>query len=129
MATRTLSSKKKKFKNIPNAVAHIHATFNNTIITISSTDGNPICWKSAGASGFKSAKKGTPFAAQTAAELCAVESMKHGVKRVDVKVKGIGSGREPAIRSLQAAGLVIASIQDVTPVPHNGVRARKSRRL
>ena len=123
------SSKKKKFKNIPVGVAFVHSTFNNTIVTITDPDGNVICWKSAGGSGFKGTKKSTPFAAQVAAEAVAEEAMKHGIKKVDVKIKGLGSGREAAIRSLSAAGIIILSIQDVTPIPHNGTRPPKSRRI
>ncbi|HCB63836.1 MAG TPA: 30S ribosomal protein S11 [Fusobacteria bacterium] len=126
---RTVVNKKKKFKNIPEGVANIHSTFNNTIITLTSPSGEVVCWKSSGASGFKGTKKGTPFAAQIAAEQVAEEAIKNGMKKIDIKVKGLGSGREPAIRSLQAAGLAVASIMDVTPIPCNGVRAKKKRRV
>lgn len=122
-------AKKKKFLNIPEGMAHIHSTFNNTIVTITAPNGEVICWRSSGTKGFKGTKKGTPFAAQMAAEAAAEEAVKHGLKRVDVKVKGLGSGREAAIRSIQAAGIEIASIEDVTPIPHNGTRPRKERRI
>ncbi|MFQ6102956.1 MAG: 30S ribosomal protein S11 [Candidatus Glassbacteria bacterium] len=110
-------------------IAHIKATFNNTIITIADTDGNTICWSSAGKSGFKGSKKSTPFAAQVAAEECAKIALSLGVKRVQVRVQGPGSGRESAIQSLRAAGLGIRSIKDVTPIPHNGCRPPKRRRV
>ena len=116
-------------KNIAIGQAHIKSTFNNTIITITDPQGNVIAWKSAGQVGFKGSRKSTPFAAQLAAEACAKLAQEHGVRRVSVFVKGPGSGRETAIRSLQAAGLEIASIQDCTPVPHNGCRPRKRRRV
>jgi len=116
-------------KNIAIGQAHIKSTFNNTIITITDPQGNVIAWKSAGQVGFKGSRKSTPFAAQLAAEACAKLAQEHGVRRVSVFVKGPGSGRETAIRSLQAAGLEIASIQDRTPVPHNGCRPRKRRRV
>lgn len=122
-------SRKKKLKNIPAGIAHVHSTFNNTIITITDPAGDVVCWRSSGASGFKGTKKGTPFAAQLAAEEAATLAMEHGMKRVDVKLKGLGSGREAAIRSLEAAGLGIASIHDVTPIPHNGPRPPKKRRV
>jgi small subunit ribosomal protein S11 len=116
-------------KNIAVGQAHIKSTFNNTIISITDPQGNVIAWKSAGQVGFKGSRKSTPFAAQLAAEACAKLAQEHGVRRVSVFVKGPGSGRETAIRSLQAAGLEIASIQDRTPVPHNGCRPRKRRRV
>lgn len=122
------SSKKKKLKSIPQGVAHIHSTYNNTIVTIAEPNGSVICWKSCGGSGFKGTKKGTPFAAQIAAESAATEAMKHGIKKLDVKLKGLGSGREAAVRSLHAAGITLLSIQDVTPIPHNGPRPKKARR-
>jgi small subunit ribosomal protein S11 len=117
-------SKKKAAKNIPSAVAHIQATFNNTIVTISDKSGNSICWASSGGSGFAGSKKSTPFAAQVAAEVAAKKAMEH-----EVYVKGPGAGRESAIRALQAAGLSISLIKDVTPIPHNGCRPPKRRRV
>lgn len=116
-------------KNIAVGHAHVKSTFNNTIITITDPQGNVIAWQSAGTVGFKGSRKSTPFAAQMAAEACAKIAQEHGVRKVSVFVKGPGSGRETAIRSLQAAGLEIASIQDRTPVPHNGCRPRKRRRV
>ena len=116
-------------KNIAVGQAHIKSTFNNTIITITDPQGNVISWRSAGTVGFKGSRKSTPFAAQMAAEACAKAAQEHGLRRVSVFVKGPGSGRETAIRSLQAAGLEVASIQDCTPVPHNGCRPRKRRRV
>ncbi len=120
---------KREKKNIPHAVAHIRATFNNTIISISDPSGNLICWSSAGGQGFKGSRKGTPFAAQTAAQQAARAARDNGVRTVDVRVKGPGSGRESSIRSLKAAGLEILSIKDVTPIPHNGCRPPKRRRV
>jgi small subunit ribosomal protein S11 len=117
--------KRKVKKNVPNGIAHIHSTFNNTIVTITDVNGNVIAWKSAGALGFKGSKKSTPFAAQSASEDCAKEAIDNGMKKVEVSVKGPGPGREAAIRSLQIAGLEITSIKDVTPVPHNGCRPPK----
>jgi small subunit ribosomal protein S11 len=116
-------------KNIAVGQAYIKSTFNNTIISITDPSGNVIAWKSAGQVGFKGSRKSTPFAAQLAAEQCAKLAQEHGVRKVSVFVKGPGSGRETAIRSLQAAGLEISSIQDRTPVPHNGCRQRKRRRV
>ncbi|OGC93599.1 MAG: 30S ribosomal protein S11 [candidate division Zixibacteria bacterium RBG_16_48_11] len=112
-----------------NGIAHVKATFNNTVVSISDIRGNVICWTSAGRVGFKGSKKSTPFAAGVAAEACAREALEYGVKRVEVWVKGPGSGRESAIRSLQAAGLEVTAIKDVTPIPHNGCRAPKRRRV
>ncbi len=123
------STKKKVKKNVPNGVAHIQASFNNTIITIADMEGNVISWSTAGANGFRGSKKGTPFAAGQAAVEAANSAKEHGVRSVDVMVKGPGSGRESAIRSLSAAGLEIKSIKDVTPIPHNGCRPRKRRRV
>ncbi|MDD3170736.1 MAG: 30S ribosomal protein S11 [Bacilli bacterium] len=120
--------KRKVKKNIPNGVAHIHSTFNNTIITITDTVGNAIAWSSAGALGFKGSKKSTPFAASQASEACAKAALDSGMIKVEVSVKGPGPGREAAIRSLQVAGLEITSIKDVTPVPHNGCRPPKQPR-
>ena len=122
-------TKKKVAKNIPSAIAHIQATFNNTIVTVCDKLGNTICWASSGGSGFAGSKKSTPFAAQVAAEVAAKKAMEHGVKEVEVYVKGPGSGRESAIRALQAAGLTISLIKDVTPIPHNGCRPPKRRRV
>lgn len=124
MARRT-RTKRRVRKNIPSGVAHIHSTFNNTIITITDPSGNAIAWTSAGALGFKGSRKSTPYAAQIASEACAKAAMEHGMQRVEVSVKGPGPGREAAIRSLQTAGLEITSIKDVTPVPHNGCRPPK----
>ena len=112
-----------------NGVAHVHASFNNTIVTITDMDGNVITWASAGKVGFKGSRKSTPFAAQVAAESSAREALNSGMKRVEVWVKGPGAGREAAIRSLQAAGLEISAIKDVTPIPHNGCRPPKRRRV
>ena len=121
--------KRSERKNIAVGQAHIKSTFNNTIISITDPLGNVITWRSAGQVGFKGSRKSTPFAAQLAAEQCAKDAMEHGMRKVSVFVKGPGSGRETAIRSLQAAGLEISSIQDCTPVPHNGCRPRKRRRV
>jgi small subunit ribosomal protein S11 len=121
--------KRSERKNIAVGHAHIKSTFNNTIISITDPAGNVITWRSAGQVGFKGSRKSTPFAAQLAAEQCAKDAMEHGMRKVSVFVKGPGSGRETAIRSLQATGLEIASIQDCTPVPHNGCRPRKRRRV
>ncbi|MBW4653618.1 MAG: 30S ribosomal protein S11 [Kaiparowitsia implicata GSE-PSE-MK54-09C] len=120
---------KKQKRNVPNGVAHIQSTFNNTIVTISDASGEAISWASAGSSGFKGAKKGTPFAAQTAAEGAARRAMDQGMRQVEVLVSGPGSGRETAIRALQGAGLEITLIRDVTPIPHNGCRPPKRRRV
>ncbi|MCS7209412.1 MAG: 30S ribosomal protein S11 [Fimbriimonadales bacterium] len=127
--TRAGAQPKKERKNIAHGLAHIHATFNNTIVTITDVNGNVISWASGGSVGFKGTKKGTPFAAQVASERAARAAMEHGMRKVDVLVKGPGPGRETAIRSLQAAGLEILSIKDVTPVPHNGCRPPKRRRV
>ena len=121
--------KKKVKKNVPEGIAHIHATFNNTIVTISDTQGNAVSWASAGELGFRGSKKSTPFAAQSAAETAAKAAMEHGVKYVEVYVKGPGQGREAAIRALQTAGLEVTMIKDVTPIPHNGCRPPKRRRV
>ncbi|MDD2568068.1 MAG: 30S ribosomal protein S11 [Clostridia bacterium] len=128
MARRQIRKRKEK-KNIEVGVAHIQSTFNNTIITISDKMGNAIAQSSAGAMGFKGSRKSTPFAAQMAAEACAKESMIHGLRQVECMVKGPGAGREAAIRALQAAGLEISMIKDVTPIPHNGCRPPKRRRV
>jgi small subunit ribosomal protein S11 len=116
-------------KNIAIGQAHIKTSFNNTIVSLTDKDGNVIAWESAGSAGFKGSRKSTPFAAQLAAERCAEKALKMGMKEVEVRVKGPGSGRESAIRSLQAAGLKIRAIEDVTPLPHNGCRPRKRRRV
>ncbi len=121
--------KRKVKKTVPEGKAYIHSTFNNTIVTITDNDGNAISWASAGTLGFKGSKKSTPFAAQTAADVAAKAAMEHGLKSVEVYVKGPGSGREAAIRALQAAGLEINMIKDVTPIPHNGCRPPKRRRV
>jgi len=122
-------AKKRDRKVSANGIAHVQASFNNTIITISDTDGNVITWASAGKVGLKGSRKSTPFAAQVAAEASAREALNAGMKRVEVWVKGPGAGREAAIRSLQAAGLEISAIKDVTPIPHNGCRPPKRRRV
>lgn len=131
MAKRVRGSRtrRRERKNIERGVAHIKSTFNNTIITISDMSGNSICWSSAGNVGFKGSRKSTPFAAQLAAEAAAKEAMEYGMKQVEVYVKGPGSGREAAIRSLQAAGLEVNVIKDCTPIPHNGCRPPKRRRV
>ncbi len=128
MAQKKRGTKKEK-KNITTGVAHIQATFNNTIVTITDQNGNVLTWASAGSLGFKGSRKGTPYAAQMAAEAAAKKAMDMGLRQVDVLVKGPGAGRESAIRALQAAGLDIALIKDVTPVPHNGCRPPKRRRV
>jgi small subunit ribosomal protein S11 len=128
MAKRTRTKKKEK-KNIPNGVVHIQSTFNNTIISITDTAGNVVSWSSAGVQGFKGSRKSTPFAAQLTAEDAVKKAQEYGMKNVEVFVKGPGAGRESALRSLQAAGLVIHSIKDVTPIPHNGCRPPKRRRV
>lgn len=121
--------RKREKKHVERGIAHIHSTFNNTIVTITDTAGNAISWASAGAIGFKGSRKSTPFAAQIAAESAAKAAMDHGMKTVDVYVKGPGAGREAAIRALQAAGLEVSLIKDVTPIPHNGCRPPKRRRV
>jgi len=126
--TRKLTVKKSR-SNLGTGVVHIQSTFNNTIVTITNIAGDTISWASSGSSGFKGARKGTPFAAQTAAEKAALEALSTGIKTVEILVKGQGSGRETAIRSIEGAGLEILSIQDITPVPHNGCRPRKRRRV
>ena len=128
MAKKT-TKKRVRSKNIESGMAHIHASFNNTIVTITDTKGNVLSWASAGELGFKGSKKSTPFAAGECAETAAKAAMEHGLKTVEVFVKGPGSGRESAIRSLQTAGLDITSIKDVTPIPHNGCRPPKRRRV
>lgn len=123
------SNKKREKKHVESGAAHIRSTFNNTIVTISDTKGNALSWASAGGLGFRGSRKSTPFAAQMAAEQAAKAAMEHGLRQVDVFVKGPGSGREAAIRALQAAGLEVNSIKDVTPIPHNGCRPPKRRRV
>jgi len=129
VAKRVARPKRKERKNIEHGVAHIRSTFNNTIVTITDTRGNAISWASAGGLGFRGSRKSTPFAAQMAAETAAKAAMEHGLKQIEVFVKGPGSGREAAIRSLQAAGLEVNMIKDVTPIPHNGCRPPKRRRV
>ncbi len=129
MARRATRTKRRERKNIESGVAHIKSTFNNTVITITDTRGNTISWASSGGVGFKGSRKSTPFAAQLAAENAAKEAMEHGMREVEVMVKGPGAGREAAIRSLQAAGLEVNMIKDVTPIPHNGCRPPKRRRV
>lgn len=123
------SAKRKARRNVTVGVAHIKATFNNTLITITDTKGETLCWASAGTCGFKGSRKSTPFAGQMSAQQVAEKAIKFGMKEVEVKVKGPGSGRESAITALQAAGLRIKSIEDVTPLPHNGCRPKKRRRV
>ena len=121
--------RKKVRKNVADGIAHVHASFNNTIITITDRQGNALSWASSGGQGFKGSRKSTPYAAQITADAAARKGMEHGLQKVDVFVKGPGSGRETAIRSLQAAGLEVTSVTDVSPVPHNGCRPRKRRRV
>jgi small subunit ribosomal protein S11 len=121
--------KRREKKNVPTGIAHIQSTFNNTVVTISDLQGNVLAWASAGTSGFKGSRKGTPFAAGLAAENAARKAMEQGVRQVEVYVKGPGAGREAAIRSLQAAGLEVNLIKDVTPIPHDGCRPPKRRRV
>lgn len=125
----TQRPRRRERKNIVSGVAHVNSTFNNTMITISDAQGNSIAWSSAGAQGFKGSRKSTPYAAQMAAEDAGKKAMEHGMKTLEVQVKGPGSGRESALRALQAVGFTITSISDVTPIPHNGCRPRKRRRV
>ena len=127
--SKAVVKKKKVRRNVTVAVAHVRATFNNTNVTITDTKGDTLCWASAGTSGFKGSRKSTPFAGQCAAQQAAEKASKYGVKEVDVRVKGPGSGRESAITALQMAGLSVKSIEDVTPLPHNGCRPPKKRRV
>ncbi len=127
--TRRATRKRRERKNVEHGAAHIRSTFNNTIVTLTDTAGNAIAWASAGGLGFRGSKKSTPFAAQMAAEAAAKEAMEHGMRTVEVYVKGPGAGREAAIRALQAAGLEVSLIKDVTPIPHNGCRPPKRRRV
>ncbi len=129
MARRGVRTKRKERKNVDKGVAHIRSTFNNTIVTITDPKGNTISWATSGHMGFKGSRKSTPFAAQMAAEAAAKAAMEHGMREVEVYVKGPGSGREAAIRQLQAAGLEVTTIKDVTPIPHNGCRPPKRRRV
>lgn len=126
---QTTKSKSKTQKSCLHGVAHIQSTFNNTIVTITDKSGNVLCWSSAGRAGFKGSRKGTPFAAQVAAEAAAKQAQDFGMKRVDIYVQGPGSGRETAIRAIQAAGIDVTLIRDVTPLPHNGCRPPKQRRV
>lgn len=128
-AGRRQRGKRRERKNVPRGQAHILSTFNNTIVTITDPQGGVVCWSSAGQSGFKGSRKSTPYASQVTAESAARKAMEHGMRSVDVYVKGPGSGREAAIRSLQASGLSVNSITDVTPIPHNGCRPPKRRRV
>jgi small subunit ribosomal protein S11 len=120
---------RKERKSVPHAVANIHATFNNTIVTFADTSGNVVCWSSGGKIGYKGSRKGTPYAAQLAARNATEQAQDNGVRSVDIRVKGPGPGRESAIRAVAAAGMTITSIRDVTPIPHNGCRPRKRRRV
>ena len=129
MAKKTVRSKRKEKKHIESGAAHIRSTFNNTIVTVTDVNGNALSWASAGGLGFRGSRKSTPFAAQMAAEQAAKAAMEHGLRTVEVFVKGPGSGREASIRALQAAGLEVTSIKDVTPIPHNGCRPPKRRRV
>jgi small subunit ribosomal protein S11 len=122
-------AKKKEKRVVPHGVAHVQASFNNTIVAISDPEGNVLTWSSAGRIGFKGSRKGTPFAAQVAAQSCGNQAKDMGMRSVDVEVRGPGAGRESAIRALQASGILIKSIRDVTPIPHNGCRPRKRRRV
>jgi small subunit ribosomal protein S11 len=123
------SKRRKVRRNVTRAIAHIKATFNNTTVTVTDVNGDVLCWATAGTSGFKGSRKSTPFAAQRAAETCAERAAKFGVKEIEVRVKGPGSGRESAITGLQSSGLTIKAIEDVTPLPHNGCRPPKRRRV
>ncbi|HEY5906729.1 MAG TPA: 30S ribosomal protein S11 [Vicinamibacteria bacterium] len=125
----TPKKSKKEKKHVAHGIAHVHASFNNTHVTITDLEGNVLSWSSSGTLGFKGSRKGTPFAAQQAASACAAAAKEHGLRSLDIRVKGPGSGRESAIRALQAAGVEIKSIRDVTPIPHNGCRPPKRRRV
>ncbi len=129
MAKKKVRTKRKEKKNISTGVVHIQSTFNNTIVTVTDAGGNVVSWSSSGMHGFKGSRKSTPFAAQLAAEDAAKKAMEHGMKTVEVFVKGPGAGRESALRALHAAGFTVTSIKDVTPVPHNGCRPPKRRRV
>jgi small subunit ribosomal protein S11 len=128
-APATTRVRRRERKNITTGVAHVNASFNNTMVTITDEQGNAVSWSSAGSMGFKGSRKSTPYAAQLAAEDAARKAMEHGLKTVNVEVRGPGSGRESALRALQSAGLVVQVIRDVTPIPHNGCRPRKRRRV
>jgi len=126
----TSENKRRKVRrNVTSGIAHVKATFNNTTVTITDTKGDTLCWASAGTSGFKGSRKSTPFAGQLAAQQAAEKAMKYGMKEIEVRVKGPGSGRESAITALQAAGISVKLIEDITPIPHNGCRPRKRRRV
>ena len=129
MARDTTTVRRRERKNISTGIAHVHATFNNTMVTIADAQGNTISWSSAGQQGFKGSRKSTPYAAQLAAEDAGKKAMEHGVKTLEVQVKGPGSGRESALRALQVVGFNVTSITDVTPIPHNGCRPPKRRRV
>ena len=129
MATEKSRVRRRERKNITSGIAHVNSTFNNTLITISDAQGNAISWSSAGSMGFKGSRKSTPYAAQVAAEDAGKKAMEHGMKTLEVHVRGPGSGRESALRALQAAGVTITTIRDVTPIPHNGCRPPKRRRV
>ena len=129
MAKASTRVRRRERKNITSGVAHVNATFNNTVITITDAQGNTIAWSSSGSQGFKGSRKSTPYAAQIAGEDAGRKAMEHGMKVLEVQVKGPGSGRESALRALQTVGFTITSIQDVTPIPHNGCRPRKRRRV
>ena len=126
---KTVRKKKRERKNVERGQAHIQSTFNNTLVTLTDMDGNALSWSSAGSNGFRGSRKSTPFAAQSAAEVAAKAAMEHGLKTVEVYVKGPGSGREASIRALQTAGLNVTMIKDITPIPHNGCRPPKKRRV
>ena len=128
-AKKQVRKKKRERKHVERGQAHIQSTFNNTLITLTDMDGNALSWSSAGSNGFKGSRKSTPFAAQSAAEVAAKAAMEHGLKSVEVFVKGPGSGREAAIRALETTGLKVVSIKDITPIPHNGCRPPKRRRV
>jgi len=128
-ATSARAPRRRERKNIAAGTAHVNSTFNNTIITITDAQGNTIAWSSAGAQGFKGSRKSTPYAAQVAGEVAGRAAMEHGMKTLDVEVKGPGSGRESALRALQSVGFTITAIRDVTPIPHNGCRPRKRRQV
>jgi small subunit ribosomal protein S11 len=128
-ATTTARPRRRERKNITSGVAHVNASFNNTMVTITDAQGNTIAWSSSGTQGFKGSRKSTPYAAQMAAEDAGRKAMEHGVRTLEVEVKGPGSGRESALRALQSVGFVITSIRDVTPIPHNGCRPPKRRRV
>lgn len=123
------SKRRKIRRNVTAGIAHIKATFNNTTVTITDTKGDTLCWASAGTSGFKGSRKSTPFAGQSAAQQAAEKAIKYGMKEIEVRVKGPGSGRESAITAIQAAGITVKQIEDITPIPHNGCRPRKRRRV